>query len=122
MGTCIKLKRPPFGRGFITCIKLYVFTLGRRCTRWGSLYHLSGLSAMMGQVTNIFPWNTRELQHFYTEPSTKIHWKNPQCGSIRTVYTNCIPVLSATFLMLIKVPDNLSHFSRHDLAYFEARS
>ncbi len=23
---------------------------------------------------------------------------------------------------IIKVPDNLSHFSRHDLAYFETRS
>ncbi len=27
-----------------------------------------------------------------------------------------------TALFLLKVPDNLSHFSRHDLAYFEARS
>ncbi len=25
-------------------------------------------------------------------------------------------------MLSVKVPDNLSHFSRHDLAYFEARS
>ena len=27
-----------------------------------------------------------------------------------------------SFVTHLKVPDNLSHFSRHDLAYFEARS
>ncbi len=31
------------------------------------------------------------------------------------------PVHVQLFLVF-KVPDNLSHFSRHDLAYFEARS
>ena len=32
------------------------------------------------------------------------------------------PVLSGTVsVTVIKVPVNLSHFSRHDLAYFEAR-
>ncbi len=75
-------------------------------------------------------WEKQELQHLWEQ------WEQRELGEVLSyIWTKEVQrcchrkkgtnwISHGTFLQsrALKVPDNLSHFSRHDLAYFKARS